>query len=87
MRLCGSALQRAETVASHSRRTASTDVELAVALLEAAFKAARSNLEAKLPSLTDAVQLTSLAEEVARLSHDATAAVDAAKSFVNVPPT
>ena len=87
MRLCTRALQYAEAVAGRSSRRASTDVELAVALLEAAFKAARSNLEAKLPSLTDAVQLTSLAEEVARLSHDATAAVDAAKSFVNVPPT
>ena len=87
MRLCGSALQRAETVASHSRRAASTDVELAVALLETAFNAARSNLEAKLPILTDAVHVTLIGEEVARLGHDAAAAADAARSVVRVPPT
>jgi methenyltetrahydrofolate cyclohydrolase len=45
MRSCGRALQYAETVAGTSPRPASTDVELAVALLEAAFNGARSNLE------------------------------------------
>jgi formiminotetrahydrofolate cyclodeaminase len=87
MRLCGRALQRAETVAGRSPRAASADVELGVALLEAAFSAARSNLEAKLPILTDAVHVTAIGEEVARLSHDAAAAAAAARTFVKVPPT
>jgi len=40
MRLCGRALQHAETVAGRSARAASIDVELAVTLLETAFNAA-----------------------------------------------
>ena len=87
MRLCVRALQHAETVAGHSRRTASPDVLLAVALCEAAFNAARSTLEAKLPILTDASHAASLAEQVAILSQDAAAAVSASRSFVTIPPT
>jgi len=87
MRLCDRALQRAEAVARRSSRAASTDVELAVALLEAAFNAARSNLEAKLPILTDAGHVTSIGEQVARLSDDAGSAADAARSLVKVSPT
>lgn len=86
MRLCVDGLQHAARVAGHSPRAASADVELAVALLVTAFNGARSSLEAKLPSLTDAVQVTSIAAQVAHLSHDAVRAADAAKSFVQVPP-
>ena len=86
MRLCGRALQYAETVAGSSPRTASTDVELAVALLETAFAAARSNLETKLPILTDAVHVTSVVEQVGSLSVGAAAAAGAARSFLKVPP-
>ena len=87
MRLCGRALQDAETVAGRSPRPASTDVELAVTLLETAFNAARSSLEVKLPILTDALHVTAIGEQLARLSHDTAAAADAARSFVKVPPT
>ena len=87
MRLCGRALQYAEAVARHSSRRASVDVALGVALLEAALNAVRSDLEAKLPSLTDALHVTSLAEEVARLSHEAAAAAEAGRSLLSVPPT
>ena len=87
MRLCGRALKDAETVAGRCPRAASTDVELAATLLETAFSAARSSLEAKLPILTDAVHVTAIGEQIARLSHDTAAAADAARSFVNVPPT
>jgi len=87
MRLCDRALQRAEAVARRSPRAASTDVEFAVAMLEAAFNAARSNLEAKLPILADAAHVTSIGEQVARLSNDAASAADAARSFVKVSPT
>jgi formiminotetrahydrofolate cyclodeaminase len=87
MRLCERALQHAHSVAGRSPRAASTDVELGVTLLHTAFNAARSTLEAKLPILTDAVHVTSISEEIARLSHDAAVAVAAARSFVTVPPT
>ena len=87
MRLCERALEHAGTVAGRSPRAAATDVELAVTLLETAFNAARSILEAKLPILTDAVHVTSIGEEIARLSHDAAAAANAARSAVRVPPT
>jgi len=87
MRLCGRALQDAETVAGRSPRPASTDVELAVTLLETAFNAARSSLEVKLPILSDALHVTAIGEQLARLSHDTAAAADAARSFVKVPPT
>ena len=87
MSLCERVLQRALAVARRSPRAASTDVEFAVAMLEAAFNAARSNLEAKLPILTDAAHVTSIGEQVARLSNDAVSAADAARSLVKVSPT
>jgi formiminotetrahydrofolate cyclodeaminase len=87
MRLCGRALQHAETVAARSGRRTSADVLLAVALCEAAFNAARSVLEAKLAGLTDATHVASLAEQIAILSQDAVAAISAARSFLTSPPT
>jgi len=87
MRLCERALQHAHTVGDRSPRAASTEVELGVMLLDTAFNAARSILEAKLPVLTDAVHVTSISEEIARLSHDAAVAVAAARSSVKLPPT
>jgi formiminotetrahydrofolate cyclodeaminase len=86
MRLCVSALQQAEIVAGQSSRATSPDVALAAALFEAAVNAARSNLEAKLPVLTDAAHAMSLVEQIARLSQDAAVAADAVRSFVTVPP-
>ena len=56
-------------------------------MLEAAFNAARSTLEAKLPILTDAAHVTVIGEQVARLSDDAASAADAARSLVKVSPT
>jgi len=87
MRLCGSALGCAETVAAHSARPTAPDVELAVAMIEAAFNAARSHVEAKLSNLTDPVLVKSVGEELARLSQAAAGAVDAARSSITVPPT
>jgi methenyltetrahydrofolate cyclohydrolase len=87
MRLCERALHRAVVVARRSPRAASPDVEFAVAMLAAAFNAARSNLEAKLPILTDAAHVAAIGEQVARLSDDAASAADAARSLVKVSPT
>jgi glutamate formiminotransferase/formiminotetrahydrofolate cyclodeaminase len=86
MRLCVGALQHADSVARYGPRAASADVTLAVALFEAALHAARANVEAKLPILTDAGHAASLGEQVARLSEDAAAAAGAARSRLTLPP-
>ena len=86
MRLCALGLKYAETVAAHSARAASADVQLGVALLHAAFSGARANLEGKLTSLTDTPYITSIVDEIARLSEETTAAMRAAESFLQVPP-
>src|SRR5688572_12963906 len=86
MRLAVRGLKLAETVAAHSARAASADVQLGVALLPAAFSGARANLERKLSSLTDAPYSTSVVDELAKLSEDATTAMRAAESSLQVPP-
>ena len=74
MRLCARGLKRGETVARVGARAAYADVELGVALLHAAFNGARSSLESKLSSLTDAVYLTSVVEEMTHLNEEAASA-------------
>ena len=86
MRLCDSGLKHAETVARHSARVASADVQLAVALLHAAFSSARASVEAKLSSLTDTRFITSVIDEIARLSDEASTAARDAESHLHVPP-
>jgi formiminotetrahydrofolate cyclodeaminase len=86
MRLALRGLKLAETVAAHSARAASADVQLGIALLHAAFSGARANLEGKLSSLTDAPHVTSVVDELAKLSEDTTTAMRAAESFLRVPP-
>jgi formiminotetrahydrofolate cyclodeaminase len=86
MRLSALALKHAETVAARSCLAASSDVELAVALLRVAFDGARSNLERKLSSLTDVVYTESIVDEIARLTDAAAASARVAKSRVQLPP-
>jgi methenyltetrahydrofolate cyclohydrolase len=86
MRLCDSGLKLAETVARHSSRAASADVQLAVALLHAAFSSARASFEAKLSSLTDTRFITSVIDEIARLTDEASRAARAAEAHLHVPP-
>lgn len=86
MRLCSRGLTHAQTVAAHSSRAASADVELAIELLRSAFNGARSNLEGKMSSLTDAKHIASLADEIARLSEEVAEAARAAAAFLRVPP-
>jgi methenyltetrahydrofolate cyclohydrolase len=85
IRLCALGLQQARTVAKHCSRAAAGEVELGVTLLRAGFSGARSNLEAKLTSLTD-VYTTAIVEELARLSEEATTAASAAEASIQVPP-
>jgi formiminotetrahydrofolate cyclodeaminase len=86
MRLCARGSELAASVAAHTARAASADAQLGVALLQAGFDGARSNLEGKLSSFTDAAYVTSVVDEIARLSDETTAATRAAESFLAVPP-
>jgi len=61
-------------------------VELAIALLRVGLAGARSNLEARLSSLTDVVYTKAVVEEIADLCEKATAAARAAESSVQPPP-
>jgi formiminotetrahydrofolate cyclodeaminase len=86
IRLCALGLQQARTVAKHCSRAAAAEVELGVALLQAGFSGARSNLEMRLSSLTDVLYTTSIVEEIARLSDESTSAATAAAASVRIPP-
>jgi formiminotetrahydrofolate cyclodeaminase len=86
MRLCARGLELAATVAAHSARPASADVQLGVALLQAGFDGARSSLEGRLSSFIDEAHITSVVDEIARLSHVTSAATRAAESVLKVPP-
>jgi formiminotetrahydrofolate cyclodeaminase len=86
MRLCKLGLQEARTVAERCPRAAAAEVELGVTLLRAGLSGARSNLEARLSSLTDVLYTTGIVEEIARLSEEATTAANAAEASVRVPP-
>lgn len=85
MRLSTQALVQAHIVATHSLRARAADVELAVALIRAAFDGARSNLEAKLSSLTDVVYVERVVEDIARLSDEAVKTVRAIEGVVKRP--
>ena len=86
MRLCARGLELAATVAGHSARAASADAQLGTALLQAGFGGARSHLEGKLSSFTDAAYVTSVVDEIARLSDETAAATRVAASLLEVPP-
>ena len=86
MRLCAQGLQLAAIVAAHGARAASPDVQLGVALLQAGFNGARSNLESKLSSFIDAVYMTSIVDEIGRLTDATTASIRAAESWLKAPP-
>ena len=86
IRLCAQALKHAQTVAASSCRAAGNEVELAIALLRVGLTGARSNLEARLGSLTDVVYTRAVVEEIAHLSEEATTAARAAELSVQRPP-
>ena len=86
MRLCAQGLQLAAIVAAHGARAASPDVQLGVALLQAGFNGARSNLEGKLSSFIDSAYITSIVDEIGRLIGETTASTRSAESLLKVPP-
>ena len=86
MRLSAQGLKAGQIVARHGCRAASSDVDLAIALLRVGLVGARSNLELKLSILTDAVYTQAVVHEIARLSEEGTIAASAAESSLRVPP-
>lgn len=86
MRLCARGLKHAQAVAAHSARAASADTQFGIALLQSAFNGARANLEGKLSSLTDAHYVTSVIDEMARLTDEASALIRATDGLLRVPP-
>jgi methenyltetrahydrofolate cyclohydrolase len=86
IRLCAQGLALATIVAAHGARAASADVQLGVALLQAGFDGARSNLESKLSSFTDAAYVTSVVDEIGRLTRETTASTRAAESWLKALP-
>ena len=85
MRLCAQGLALAATVAAHGARAASADVQLGVALLQAGFDGARSNLEGKLSSFIDAAYIRSMVDEIGHLTDETTASTRAAESLLKAP--
>ena len=86
MRVCARGLELAATVAAHCARAASAEVQLGVVLLRAGFGGARANLEGKLSSFTDPRYVTSVVDEVGRLSEKTATATSAAESSLKVLP-
>jgi len=86
MRLCAQGLDLAATIAKHGARAASADVQLGAALFQAGFDGARSNLEGKLSSFTDAAYVTSVADEIVRLTSDTSASTRATESLLKPLP-
>ena len=86
MRLCARGLVLAAIVAAHSARPALAEVQLGVDLLQAGFNGARANLEGKLSSFTDAALVTSVVDEVGRLSEETAVATRAAESSLKLLP-
>lgn len=86
MRLAALGLNQARTIAEHACRAASSEGELAVALLGVGFSGARANLESRLTSLTDVVYTGAVVEEIVRLADEAATAARGAESFLQAPP-
>ena len=85
MRLCAQGLALAAMVAAHGARAATADVQLGVALLQAGFDGARANLEGKLSGFIDTAYITSIVDEIGRLSGETTASTRAAESWLKAP--
>ena len=85
MQLCAEGMALAATVAAHGARTASADVQLGVALLQAAFDGARSTLEGTLNSFLDAGYTASIVDEIGRLTGETTASTHAAQTSLKTP--
>jgi len=78
MRLSNQVMQHAAEIAAHGLRAASSDVGVAVALLQAGASGARLNIDTNVQSVNDAEYLSGLRNEVAALISDLSRASEAA---------
>jgi formiminotetrahydrofolate cyclodeaminase len=68
MRHCAEALGTAQTVSELGNPNASTDAQVGIALLQAALRGARANVDVNLGSLKDGEYVSRVREESARLA-------------------
>jgi hypothetical protein len=83
--VCGGPLTHAEEVGARSSQAASRTIQLALAFLRDDFEGARTNLESKLSSLTDASYTAAVIDEIPRLSEEATSKTQAVEALVRPP--
>lgn len=72
MRRCAAAIAIASPVAEHGNRNASSDVRVALELLQAGLRGALANVEINLQTLKDPRRVIAVHEETARLAAAAT---------------
>ena len=80
MRLSVLALEAAHAVAAHGHRGASSDVGVAIALLQCGARGARLNADLNLAAVKDETYKSGAAGEVDRLAHAASELADAAET-------
>jgi len=80
MRLSARALEAAAAVAQHGHRGASSDVGVAVALLDCGLRGARLNVEINLTSVQDEAYRTPIGDELNRLAAAARTSTEAAEA-------
>jgi len=78
MRLSSQVMQHAAEIAAHGHRAASSDVGVAVALLQAGASGARLNIDTNVQSVNDAEYLSGLRSEVAALIGELSSASETA---------
>jgi formiminotetrahydrofolate cyclodeaminase len=71
-------MQHAAEIAAHGHRAASSDVGVAVALLQAGASGARLNIDTNVQSVNDAEYLSGLRSEVAALIGELSSASETA---------
>jgi formiminotetrahydrofolate cyclodeaminase len=82
MRWSADALELAEPIAAHGQRAAASDVGVAIAMLEAAFRGARLNVETNLRGLTDATYTNQIGAEVKWLVDRVARSIEAAAQLL-----
>jgi methenyltetrahydrofolate cyclohydrolase len=78
MRLSNQVMQHAAEIAAHGHRAASSDVGVAVALLQAGASGARLNIDTNVQSVNDTEYLSGLRSEVAALIGELSSASETA---------
>jgi formiminotetrahydrofolate cyclodeaminase len=84
MKLSNQAMQHAAEIAAHGHRAASSDVGVAVALLQAGASGARLNVDTNVQSVNDAAYLSGVRSEVAALANELSTAAEAATRTLTV---